>query len=200
MKIKLEKYDPAWANVYKDIGKDLKCRLHFLHPVIEHIGSTSVAGLAAKPIIDVLVGIPNPEQLDKAVDPLINNGYIFYEKYNSVMPYRRFFVKLKTRPNRTFIKRVYYEKDDVPNELNDHRSAHIHVLEYNSHHWIRHIAFKEYLKNNEGVKNEYQKLKLELSNLDWRDGNEYNAAKNDFIKHTEVKAIEWFERQNINEY
>ena len=46
------------------------------------------------------------------------------------------------------------------------------------------------------IKNEYEKIKIHLSAFDWRDGNEYNSAKNDFIKQTKEKALEWFVRQN----
>jgi GrpB-like predicted nucleotidyltransferase (UPF0157 family) len=196
MKIQLEKYNPDWTNVYKDIEDDLRRHLFFLNPVIEHIGSTSILGLTAKPIIDILVGISNQDQLDKVVKPLTSNDYIFYEKYNSIMPYRRFFVKLKTKPEKIFIPTVYSENDDVPNELNKCKLAHIHILEHNSYHWTRHIAFREYVKKHMDIKNEYEKIKIHLSALDWRDGNEYNSAKNDFIKQTEEEALEWYERQN----
>ena len=198
MKIQLEKYNPEWTNVYNDIANDLSHHLKFLNPVIEHIGSTSIFNLTAKPIIDILVGVPNQAQLDKVVKPLTSNDYIFYEKYNSIMPYRRFFVKLKEKPENIFTQTVYSENDIVPNELNEFKLAHIHILEYNSYHWTRHIAFREYVRGHSDVKNEYEKIKIQLSTLEWRDGNEYNSAKNDFIKHTEEKALEWFERQNSN--
>jgi GrpB-like predicted nucleotidyltransferase (UPF0157 family) len=192
MKILLEKYNPYWTNVYKNIENKLRRHLSFINPVIEHIGSTSIFDMTAKPIIDILVGIQNQDQLDKVIDPLINNDFIFYEKYNSRMPYRRFFIKLKNKPDNFLIPKVYYEKDEVPNELNNYKIAHIHILEYNSYHWTRHIAFREYVKKNEDIKNEYKKLKIHLSTLEWRDVNEYNSAKNDFILETEEKALEWY--------
>ena len=195
MKIQLEKYNPDWINSFNNIKKDLWQQLKFFKPIIEHIGSTSIFGFTSKPIIDILVGIPKQDQLDEVIDPLINNDYIFFEKYNLVMPYRRYFIKLKTRPTNIFIPKVYYKNDEVPNELNDYKFAHIHVLENNSHHWTRHIAFREYLKKHADIKNEYQKLKTQLSLLDWRDGNEYNSAKDGFIKQIERKAIEWYEKR-----
>ena len=195
MKIQLEKYNPDWTNVYNDIRVDLFNQLEFLNPKIEHIGSTSIFDLSAKPIIDIIVGISTLDQLDKAVEPLINNGYIYYEIFNSVMPYRRFFVKLKSRPDNIFIPKVYYENDEVPNEVNEYKLANIHIFEYNSFHWKRHIAFRDYLKIHADIKNEYQKLKTNLSTLNWQDGSEYNLAKNDFIKRTEEKALEWYEKR-----
>jgi GrpB-like predicted nucleotidyltransferase (UPF0157 family) len=198
MKIQLEKYNPDWTNVYKNIESDLRHHLEFFNPVIEHIGSTSIFDLTAKPIIDILVGIPNRNLLDSVVMPLTSNGYIYFEKYNSIMPYRRFFIRLKTKPEKIFIPTVYSENDDVPNELNECKLTHIHILEHNSHHWTRHIAFREYLRKHSEIRNEYEKLKIQLSAFDWQDGNEYNSAKDDFIKETEKKALDWYEMNNSN--
>ena len=55
--------------------------------------------------------------------------------------------------------------------------AHIHVIPTDSEHWLRHIAFRDYLKAYPDVKAEYQKLKEELGKKEWEDGNEYNEAK-----------------------
>lgn len=150
----------------------------------------------AKPIIDILVGISNQNQLDKVVAPLISNNYIFYKKYNSIMPFRRFFVKLKKSSENIFRPPIYNEKDVIPNEINNHKLAHIHILEYNSFHWKRHIAFRNYLQEHSDIKNEYQELKIHLSTKEWLDGNQYNSAKNDFIRQIEEKAIEWYLLQN----
>ncbi|MBC8173044.1 MAG: GrpB family protein, partial [Chitinophagales bacterium] len=142
----------------------------------------------------ILVGIPNADQLDNVIEPLTEKDYIYYEKYNAAMPYRRFFVKLKKKPVNIFIPKVYFGKDEVPDALHEHTLAHIHILQYHSYHWLRHIAFREYLKQHPTIKNEYQELKIHLSTKDWKDGNAYNASKNDFIKHTEQKAFEWYEK------
>lgn len=196
MKIRLEKYNPEWGNIYGAIKEDLNHHLAFLHPVIEHIGSTSIIDITAKPIIDILVGLQNEDDLDKTVDPLIGSGYIFYEKYNSVMPYRRFFVKLKFQPDNIPIPQIYHADDKPFEGIDDYKQAHIHVLEFGSDHWKRHVAFRDYLKQNADVRDEYQEIKVRLSALDWQNGNEYNAAKEDFILETQQKALEWHERKN----
>ena len=187
MKVQLEIYNPKWQNWYHNIQKELSEQLQILNPIIEHIGSTAVLGLSAKPIIDILVGVPKQFELDECIEPLTNKGYLFYKKYNSIMPYRRFFVMLQTKPENIILPSVYYENDVIPNELNKHKLAHIHILEHNSYHWLRHIAFREYIRKHCEVKNEYQKIKMQLSTKEWKDGNEYNAAKNDFIKMVEEK-------------
>ncbi|MDR2919176.1 MAG: GrpB family protein [Tannerella sp.] len=194
MKIKFEKYNPLWRLSFVQIEDELTGIIGFVRPVIEHIGSTSVEGLSAKPIIDILVGLDSENDLDKIPQPLMNRGYIYYEKYNEVMPYRRFFVKHKV-DLREFLLPVLIGKDDhIPSDSLEHnyRLAHIHALLYDSEHWIRHIAFRDYLRTHPDARNAYQELKEQLSTREWRDSNEYNEEKDDFIKQKEKDAIEWY--------
>jgi GrpB-like predicted nucleotidyltransferase (UPF0157 family) len=191
MKIILEPYNANWVTLFQELKIELEQSLQNLSPVIEHIGSTSVPGLSAKPIIDILIGIQCPGDLDKAIEPLLSNGYVFYQKYNREMPYRRFFVKLKDVPESAPVPSIIFDYNAIPNEVNVNRLANIHVVEYNTYHWKRHIAFREYLKQHESAKAEYQALKLQLSSFEWADFNEYNSGKDSFIKQTEQKAIEW---------
>ena len=179
MKIKFEKYNPNWQSDFEKLKDELSELIGFINPKIEHIGSTSVDGLSAKPIIDILIGMNDESDLERTIIPLIDNDYAYYEEYNKNMPYRRFFVKHKTL--------------SIPNadEYNN-RLAHIHILPYNSEHWIRHIAFRDYLRTHQTVKNQYQKTKEQLSNKEWRDGNEYNEAKDTFLKEEERKAVNWY--------
>ena len=85
MKVQLEIYNPKWQNWYHNIQKELSEQLQILNPIIEHIGSTAVLGLSAKPIIDILVGVPKQFELDECIEPLTNKGYLFYKKYNSLL-------------------------------------------------------------------------------------------------------------------
>lgn len=194
MKIKFGKYNPEWELTFKEIKNELLNLINFVTPIIEHIGSTSVKGLSSKPIIDILVGLNNEGDLDKITDPLMSEGYIYYEKYNEIMPYRRFFVKHKVNSKDLAIPVIIRKEDQIPNESveHDYRLAHIHVLPYGSEHWIRHIAFRDYLRAHPVVKEEYQGLKQTLSVREWCDGNEYNEWKDDFIKREEKNAIKWY--------
>jgi GrpB-like predicted nucleotidyltransferase (UPF0157 family) len=198
MKIQFERYNAKWKQSFEEIKNDLINIIDFVNPIIEHIGSTSVAGLSAKPIIDVMIGLNCEDDLDKIVKPLMDKEYIYYEKYNEVLPYRRFFVKLNPNPKSLSLPIRIGKEDEIPIELKEHwhRLAHIQALEHNSRHWIRHIAFRDYLRAHPDIKEEYQHLKEELSKLEWMDGNEYNAAKDTFIKTEERKAKEWFEKGN----
>lgn len=193
MKIDIVPYNERWKESFKEIKTEIEESLISIKPRIDHIGSTSVKGLSAKPIIDMLVGIKEESQLDKTISPLSGNGYIYYEIYNPVMPYRRFFVKLKNNYKSNLI--IKSENDIDENLLvHSNRIAHIHVIPENSIHWIRHIAFKEYLTMNMKIKKEYQDLKERLSLRQWKNGNDYNEAKNDFIKFHEEQAIKWCQK------
>lgn len=193
MKIKFEPHNPEWKLHFEQLYKELHELIGFIDPKIEHIGSTSVEGLSAKPIIDILIGL-HVHDLDKVVTPLTGKGYIYYEKYNEDMPYRRFFVKHKPGTTYNSHSQIIRKDDVITVNTHEHnnRLAHIHVLPYNSQHWIRHIAFRDYLRTHPSTKIAYQELKLALVKQEWADGNAYNEAKDWFMKAEEQKAIEWY--------
>ena len=130
---------------------------------IEHIGSTSVAGLCAKPIIDILLGVHSLDDADSIVPNMIELGYDYISKYEDVMPYRRYFNK--------------YE--------NEVGKFHVHTVVIDSDFWNRHIKFRNILRKNENIRNDYCMLKKELAKKEWKDGNEYADAKTDFIRRIE---------------
>lgn len=193
MKIVLEKHNPEWENQFRNIKVELIKKIGFIQPHIEHIGSTSINGLSAKPIIDILIGLESSDLLNEVINPLLEQDYVYYPIYNEIMPYRRFFVKHK---NKTEHLSIINNEKDIPKSTEEHnlRLAHIHILTYNSEHWIRHIAFRNYLREHLSVQKEYQKLKEKLSTKDWLDGNDYNKAKDDFIKTEEKRAINWYRK------
>lgn len=194
MKIKVEKYNPKWVNDFEKIETELSKLIGFLNPQIEHIGSTSVEGLSAKPIIDILIGLENENDLDRTIIPLMNNDYIYYEIYNPFLPDRRFFVKHKVNPQTLSLPKIFKKHDKIPANTNEHdnRLAHIHIWPQSSEHWLRHIAFRDYLRTHTGVKQQYQQLKENLSQKEWVDGNEYNEAKDSFLKTEEKNAVDWY--------
>ena len=192
MIINIEKYNKEWTVQFEQIKAELCSILIKLCPKIEHIGSTSVPDLAAKPIIDIQVGIKNSNDLDKTIEPMINNHYIYYEIYNSVMPDRRLFVGLKDEKDIRNFQNIYSKGDLIPHEkINQLRLTHVHIWEHGTKDWNRHIAFRNYLREHAEVKGQYESLKKQLSLKDWKDGDEYNDAKDSFIKTTEAKAILW---------
>ena len=194
MKLPFESYNPAWKTTFEGLKEEIGQKLAEVSPRIEHIGSTSVEGLSAKPIIDIMIGVADNRELDK-VPPLLDNGsYVYYEKYNDDMPYRRFFVRLTDNAVDLGLPLVIQEKDEIPECMHDHaiRMAHIHVMPSSSEHWLRHLAFRDYLREHPAVVQEYQILKERLIQQEWKDGNDYNAGKDVFLKREEQNALKWY--------
>jgi len=79
MKIILEEYQSEWANAFQLEKEVVISALSDFNPTIEHIGSTSIEGLCAKPTIDILVGLHNEMQLDKTIVPMISMGYTYFK-------------------------------------------------------------------------------------------------------------------------
>ncbi len=166
MKIEIVEYNPEWAKKFEEIKSVFFKSFGDKIAAIEHIGSTSVPGLGAKPIIDVLLGVINLKDADAIIPGMINLGFEYISKYEDVMPYRRYFVK----------------------KINENDIYHIHTVETNSEFWKRHLLFRDYLRQNPDVMDEYYDLKIELSNREWNDSNDYADAKTEFIRNIENKA------------
>ena len=198
MKIIIEKYNPIWVKEFKKLKKELASILKFLNPQIEHIGSTSVPSISAKPIIDIAIGVSKNTELDLTIGPMVENKFIYYEVYNKVMPKRRLFVGLKNKNDPHKFKKIYSNDEEIPHEkIHCFRLCHIHICKFGTSEWERHIAFRDYLKEYDKIKKEYEILKIRLSQEDWIDGNEYNLGKNNFIKKIESEAIMWYDKHNI---
>lgn len=194
MKLPFESYNPAWKTRFEGLKEEIGQKLTEMSPRIEHIGSTSVEGLSAKPIVDIMVGLRQDSDLDLVPALLRNGKYVYYEKYNEPMPYRRFFVRLTTNIKKLGLMEVIGTEDDIPEQMHDHRLriAHIHVIPEDSEHWLRHIAFRDYLRAHPTVVQEYQTLKERLIQQEWKDGNDYNAGKDVFLKREEQNALMWY--------
>ena len=146
----------------------LQAVLYEVSAKVEHIGSTAVSGLAAKPIIDIMIGLPNFSVADGFVPKIEALSYEYFRKYEGEMPYRRYLAK----------------------NLNGMRTHQIHMVEIGSEFWRRHLLFREHLRQNPDVANEYAALKKQLAKREWVEVNEYADAKSAFITGIENKAKE----------
>lgn len=169
-KIVIIDYDPEWPGYYEREKERLDSILKGMSYKIEHIGSTSVEGLGAKPIIDVLLGLGNFEQdKEELIERMTAAGYHYRNDFEDVMPYRRYFNK--------------------PSE-GKVTSYHIHSVQTGEWFWNRHIAFRNYLRAHSNVRDEYCALKKELAKKDWGgDMGDYAYAKTDFIVPVQEKAM-----------
>jgi GrpB-like predicted nucleotidyltransferase (UPF0157 family) len=153
-------YDPNWPSLYEQEKDRIVATLGEAVVQIEHIGSTSVPGLAAKPIIDIAVGIANFEEA-KAYVPMIEGlGYTYEPEFEADLPERRFF--WKGSPS-----------------LHTH---HIHMAEPGSLEWIKPILFRNYLREHPEAARQYQVLKRELAVRCGPDMEAYVKGKTEFVR------------------
>ena len=183
MKIKLAEYSPYWPLYFEKEHVRIAAKLHRLSPIIEHIGSTAVPNLIAKPTLDILIGINEEKNLDEAIEGLQSLGYIYVEKYNSIMPYRRFFIKVHSLSPRRRERRTIIKADEqLPNREMHPRTHHIHLVHRNTKFFNTHIAFRNHLRKNANDQEMYALLKQQLAQQEWESGDQYAQAKAQFIE------------------
>lgn len=196
MKIHVVPYDPAWISRFQSIQVELSTLLSLPLASIHHIGSTSVPDLAAKPIIDILIGVHSTLDFDSIIPKMLAGNYLYYPLYNDIMPYRRYFALLDT-PHTTLGAQqiISTTADNIPT-LHHHKVAHVHIIPNTSPHFKRHLAFRDYLIAHIEVKKQYQNLKLQLAQQAWSHSQAYQQAKNSFIQQIEKEAMLWYQDKN----
>jgi GrpB-like predicted nucleotidyltransferase (UPF0157 family) len=191
LKFEVLPYQRAWPAVFECQKVKIQQALKPMVVQVEHIGSTAVPGLAAKPIIDILLGARDAKQLDAFIEPMTAAGFTYFKKYEPAMPYRRYFVQLHSSTGKEAPAIV--NVDEEFNASGEYKSVvHIHAMEIGTYHWERHIAFRDYLRAHADAQKKYGDWKLHLSTLDFKDGLEYNAAKNSVVKSLETAALLWY--------
>ena len=168
-------YDTNWVNIYE---KEKAILLNILseHIVsVEHIGSTSIQGIYAKPIIDILVLVKSISDIDGYNREMIAAGYDV--RGEKGMPGRRYFVRFT---------------DD--NSGNHTHHIHIFQTENNpSHQDVEdNLIFRDYLRINEEARNEYSNLKIKLSKLHYSEPLSYHEGKTECVRNIMKKAKDYF--------
>jgi GrpB-like predicted nucleotidyltransferase (UPF0157 family) len=155
--IVIEKYISDWALSFNEEKKLLEDILSDIAISIEHIGSTSVRGLGAKPIIDIMIGVYNLKEVDDFIELLSNIGYehVFHKEF----------------PNRRFFRKGLWRAG----------THHLHIYKYESEEWNSNILFRNYLRKHPNVRNQYNQLKIELVQKYSCDRVGYTEAKAPFI-------------------
>lgn len=192
MKITIAPYSPAWPRMFEEQEQVIAKAIGHLGARIDHIGSTSVPGLAAKPVIDILVGVTSEADLQKVIKPMMAAGYTYFQLYEESMPYRRFFVKLKPLQGDAAPEAVFpdtlYDRTRFENQVN------IHIIPQDSPHWLRHIALRDYLRAHPDARDEYGAHKLAIAQQEFENVFAYNDAKDELVKRLESEAVKWYER------
>ncbi len=196
VRVQVVPYDPAWRDAFAEHRAVLAEALAPLSPSVDHIGSTSLGDIAAKPIIDILVGIPDASRLDDSPPLLMDAGYSYVQAFDRDMPYRRFFARLVPLHAGTPPLIIRFG-DSLAFGRDYDSTVHVHVMERGCPHWVRHLAFRDYLRAHPAVRAEYEALKLEIARRDFDDPRHYNAYKEAFIVEHEANALAWISAGGI---
>ncbi len=160
-------------------------------PIIAHIGSTAVPGLKAKPIIDMMLGFAQEQDLDQAVALLVRDQHcIYYPHYETELPFRRFIIKTKTI-EKGIATRKALKPNIVPPLMPAvvHRSHHLHLVQHDHPFWKSHLLFRNALRADEKLRKAYEALKVDLAKRTWSHTNDYAYAKSAFIESALNKLI-----------
>ena len=165
--VQLVPYDERWPDLFTRAREALQTALGDPVVAIEHIGSTAVPGLAAKPIVDIMVGV---DTLDHAravlIDPVEALGYAYAPEAEDEMPFRRYFRR----------------RDPILSPGFERAGYHVHMVEATHPFWGTHVAFRDHLRTHEEEAREYERLKLELAARHAEDRFAYTEAKAPFIE------------------
>ncbi|MEI2468732.1 GrpB family protein [Peribacillus frigoritolerans] len=151
--VKIEEYNPDWVSEFHQE----KARIMEVLKNDEHIGSTSVMGLGAKPILDIMAGVQHLAEADAFIEPLKSIGYEFVP--HKEFPERRFFRKGQWRAG----------------------THHLHIYRFGSEQWKNQLSFRDYLRSHPDVRKQYQQLKMFLAEKHPADIVGYTKAKAPFI-------------------
>jgi GrpB-like predicted nucleotidyltransferase (UPF0157 family) len=166
--VQVVEYDPTWPSQFSALAYDLRAALGDVALRIDHIGSTSISGLAAKPIIDIQISVASFDPLESFKLPLEQLGYLYRAD----------------NPERT--KRYFREPLGT-------RRIHIHVRRCGSFSEQFALLFRDYLRAHPDRRDEYAQLKRELAQryVNVEDRAAYTDAKAPFIWETISRADRW---------
>ncbi|MFJ8102859.1 GrpB family protein [Lysinibacillus sp. NPDC096212] len=139
IKVQLSEYNPHWEQQYAFEQNEIGKALGDSAIRIEHIGSTSIKGLKAKPIIDILVGVRSLDEVLSFIDALSKIDYEYVPK-------------LQFKDRRFFRKGLWGQG-----------TIHLHICEYNGNEWAEKLLFLDYLRSHPKAANEYAVLKNQLA-------------------------------------
>jgi GrpB-like predicted nucleotidyltransferase (UPF0157 family) len=171
----LEEYRPEWSKWFERLCSFLDCKLdpHVIR--IEHVGSTSIQGMIAKPIIDfdIVIRISDFDEIRNRLEVI---GYSHQGDLG--IPEREAFV---------------LTNDELKEQLPPH---HLHVCDINSKELHRHIAFRDYLREHPEDAGKYSELKIHLVNEHSGDRELYIQGKDCLVREILEKALRWYNSKN----
>jgi GrpB-like predicted nucleotidyltransferase (UPF0157 family) len=170
--IEVVDYNPKWKQNFGEEADRIKTVLGEQAIAIHHIGSTSIPGVCAKPIIDIMVEVQEISSIDNYNSAMEQLGYIVKGEFG--IPSRRF-----------FLKGLY------------NRTHHVHIFQSGSDHLARHLNFRDYMIAHHEDAKKYGDLKRALASEFRYDIEGYCNGKDAFIRDIDNKALIWAKSRNL---
>lgn len=158
-------YDPQWPILYEEEKRLILRVVGHKVLAIEHVGSTAVPGLGAKPIIDMMSGVRQSPDAEECIPLLRDIGY------TSVTPQ-------PDDPDH------YYCLGKGPHSV----GYHLHLMKFGSDSWEKHLLFRDYLRTHPSVSQQYYEIKKKLADEHRLDRAAYTEAKTSFIETVVARA------------
>jgi GrpB-like predicted nucleotidyltransferase (UPF0157 family) len=164
--VRLVDYDSAWPTMFEAERSQLERVLEpWLAGPIEHIGSTAVPGLAAKPVIDIMAGVRDLATSVRAREAVASLEYMYF-------PYRTDVMHWFCKPSPA------------------HRTHHLHLVPVDSALWLERLAFRDHLRRSPDTVAEYAALKHALAARYELDREAYTEAKSEFVQSVLLRALQ----------
>ena len=172
----IEPYHPNWPVLFEQERRRIMAAVGHIVAGVYHIGSTSIPGMPAKPILDIAALLHNFEDGERCIGPLENIGYL-HAGVLDVIPGDRFFRKFRDPQEGRF-------------DSEKAKTHHLHMYTLDSPIRLDHFFFRDYLIAHPKIAAEYACLKLNLADKHPYDRASYSAGKRSFITEVLAKAAE----------
>lgn len=153
-------YDPRWPTLFEAERERLLTLFPGAFVAIEHMGSTAVPGLAAKPVIDILAGVESMAAARGLSAPLCANGYTTSAEFNAALADRQWFMRW----------------------ADGHRTHHLHLVVHGGPVWTQRLRFRDALRADPVLAARYAALKAGLAAQYPKDREAYTEAKAVFVQ------------------
>jgi GrpB-like predicted nucleotidyltransferase (UPF0157 family) len=160
--VELVEYDPAWPGLFEREAERIRGALGESARLLEHVGSTSVPGLAAKPIVDIVLAVPDSSQEPRYMPALEAAGYV-----------------LRIREPEWYEHRVFRGPDT---------NVNLHVFSDGCEEIDRMLAFRDHLRSNEADRRLYEQTKRDLAAGEWTFIQDYADAKTAVVEEIVGRA------------
>ena len=173
MRVRLTDFRDEWSQMFQDEAEILKTIFGEEIVRFEHFGSTSVQGMKAKPVIDMMCIVKDIEKVDAFNSKMDALGYDIAVEWG--ITGRRLFRK-----------------------GGENRTHHIHFYQFDNEQIERHLIFRDYLRSHAEEAAKYSRFKENLAKQ-YEDTREYSQAKKEFVKALEERALLWFDKTTRSE-